>query len=157
VIEALQDYALPSGVEVIDGGTGGLGLVNLLTCRQRVIIVDAANMGLAPGRVQRFTLDEARLVDDHSNLSAHGAGLRETLLLAQTLGSLPDEVVVYGVQPRSLDWENGLSEPVEAVLSRIVDAILDEMAMTEDNAGRPPIKEQEKGRDGKREDTRHRR
>ena len=44
VIEALQDRGLPSGVEVIDGGTGGLGLVNMLSCRQRVIIVDAANM-----------------------------------------------------------------------------------------------------------------
>lgn len=157
VIEALQGHALPSGVDVIDGGTGGLAIVNLLSCRQRVIIVDAVNMGLPPGHVQRFTLDEARLVDDHTNLSAHGAGLREALVLAQALGLLPDEVVVFGVQPQSLDWKNGLTEPVEAVLSSIVDAILDEISITEENAGGPPLKEQEKGRDGKREDTGHRR
>jgi hydrogenase maturation protease len=148
VAEALRGRKLPAGVEVIDGGTQGLGLVNLLSCRQRVIIVDAVDMGLSPGEVQRFALNEARLVGDHSNLSAHGAGLREALLLAQALGSLPEEVVVYGVQPRSLDWDDGLTERVKAALSRIVDAILEEIATMEDSAGGSPLDEQEEGRDG---------
>ena len=124
VAQTLAEQVLPPGVEVIDGGMQGLGIVNLMEGRQRVIVVDAADVGRPPGQFVRFTLDEARLLGDDQHLSVHAAGLRDALLLAQALKMLPDEVIIFGVQPANLDWESTLSPQVEAILPDLIEAVL---------------------------------
>jgi hydrogenase maturation protease len=127
VAQVLAKRVLPGGVEVVDGGTQGLALVNLMEGWPCVIVVDAANVGREPGEFVRFTLDEARLLGEDEQISVHGASLRDALLLAQVLGVLPDQVVVFGVQPASLDWREGLSPEVEMALPDVVQSILKEV------------------------------
>ena len=127
VAQMLAEQVLPPGVEVIDGGTQGLGIVNLIEGRQRVIVVDAANVGQSPSQFVRFTLDEAHLLGDDQRLSVHTAGLRDALLLAQALKMLPDEIIIFGVQPASLEWDSTLSPQVEATLPDLIEAILAEL------------------------------
>ena len=128
VVQTLATYDLPPNIRVIDGGTQGLGLVNLMEGQQRVIIVDAADIGTSPGQFVRFTLPEARLLGDEESLSIHAAGLREALLLAQALDMLPPEVIIYGVQPLTLAWDSTLSSSIEAGLPSLTSAILAEVA-----------------------------
>lgn len=133
VAALLAQGELPPGVEVIEGGTPGLGLVPVLEGRRRVVLVDAADVGRGPGAFVRFTLDEARLVGDEKHISIHDAGLRDALLLAAALGELPDEVVIVGVQPANVDWHEGLSPEVEASLPEIVAATLAEARSASEN------------------------
>ena len=129
--QMLTGRRLPAGVEVVDGGTQGLGLVALLEGRRRAIVIDAAEMGRRPGEFVRFAPDEARLPGaEGAGFSVHEAGLREALLLAHALGILPDEVVVYGVQPARIEWDAGLSPQVEAALPALVEAVVDEATAT---------------------------
>jgi hydrogenase maturation protease len=128
VAKALATQVLPAGVEVVDGGTQGLGLVNLMEGRRRVIVVDAADMGRAPGQFLRCTLDEANLLSKDRPLSLHEAGLCEALLLAHALNLLPDEVVILGVQPASVEWDRDLSPEVRAALPALVAAVVAEVA-----------------------------
>jgi len=123
VAELLAELPLPNGVEVIDGGTRGLDLVNLMEGWPRVILVDAAQVGKAPGEYVRFHPDQVRLAGEDGHISIHDAGLRDALLLAQVLGVLPEEVIVFGVQPASLDWEAGPSPAVEAALPGLLEAV----------------------------------
>jgi len=58
------------------------------------------------------------------------AGLRDALRLAQALKMLPDEVIIFGVQPASLEWGSGLSSQVEAALPALVAAVLEEAAVS---------------------------
>jgi hydrogenase maturation protease len=118
VVQTLATYDLPPNIRVIDGMEG----------QQRVIIVDAADIGASPGQFVRFMLPEARLLGDEASLSIHAAGLREALLLAQALDMLPPELIIYGVQPRTLAWDNTLSSSVEAGLPGLISAILAEAA-----------------------------
>jgi hydrogenase maturation protease len=141
-IELLAAQTLPPDVEVADGGTQGLGIVNLMEGRRRVILVDAAHVGKAPGQFSRFALHETHLLDDADlsgddsglntkgtkDLSIHAAGLREALLLAHALKMLPDNVIIFGVQPNSLEWETGLSPEVEEGLPDLVAAMLAEVS-----------------------------
>jgi hydrogenase maturation protease len=137
VVQQLAKWCLPSDVEVVDGGTRGLGLVSLLEGRRRAIVIDAGDMGLAPGEFVRFTLEEARLLrEDEGRFSVHAAGLREALLLARALGMLPEEVVLFGVQPAHIAWEAGLSPQVEATLLHLAEAVRREVM-----AGGPPMRE----------------
>lgn len=136
VAQTLAAEALPPGVEVVDGGTQGLGIVNLMEGRRRVVLVDAADVGRSPGQFIRFTLDEAHLLGDpderdassDQHLSVHAAGLRDALLLAQALKMLPDEVIIFGVQPANLEWDHALSPEVEATLPGLIAAVLAEVA-----------------------------
>jgi hydrogenase maturation protease len=127
VAQMLATQALPPDVEVLDGGTQGLGLVNLMEGRRRVILVDAADVGRAPGEFVRFTPDEARLLGDEAHLSVHAGGLRDALLLAQALQVLPDEVIIFGVQPARLEWDSALSPEIEATLPDLITAVLGEI------------------------------
>jgi hydrogenase maturation protease len=127
VVQALAEQALPSETEVVDGGTQGLGLVTLLEGRQRAILVDAAQVGREPGQFVRFTLDEANLLGDNPSMAIHEAGLRDVLILAEALKVLPNQVVIFGVQPASIEWDNALSDPVEACLPSLVRAVLREI------------------------------
>jgi hydrogenase maturation protease len=127
VAQVLAMQALPGDVEVVDGGTQGLGIVNLMEGRQRVILVDAANVGRAPGEFVLFRLDEVGLLGDDHSISIHSAGLRDALLLAQALQILPDEVLIVGIQPAHLEWDGGLSPEVEAVIPQIAGTILREI------------------------------
>lgn len=117
---------LPDDVEVMDGGTPGIGLVNLLEGRVRVILVDAAEMGRAPGEVVRFSLRDAALNVTAEQFSLHAAGIADALALGRALNLTLPEIVVYGVQPARVGWGTCLSPPVAAAVPQVVAAVLRE-------------------------------
>jgi hydrogenase maturation protease len=127
VVAELARRSLPEGVTALDAGAAGLDLLALLDGPQRVIIVDAADMGRTPGQFVRFTPDEAQLIDSEEAFSFHAMGLAEALALARALGRSLPELVVFGVQPESLDWGEGLSPAVEIALPRLVEAVFREL------------------------------
>jgi hydrogenase maturation protease len=120
---------LPRHVDLLDGGTPGLEMVLLLQGYARVIIVDAADMGVAPGEWRRFTPDTAEIKSSEDNLQGtlHSAGLAEALALAGALDLLPSSLVIYGIQPKSLDWSQELTEPLAAALPDVVNKIAEEI------------------------------
>jgi len=126
VVEELARRELPPGVQVLDGGAGGLGLLSLMEGWERVVIVDAAEMGRRPGEFARFTPADVRLASASDRFSLHHAGLSEALALADALGRALPEMVIFGVQPASVGWGEGLSPAVEAALPALIAAVLEE-------------------------------
>ncbi len=129
VIARLAEAHLPQGVDLRDGGTPGLETVLLLQGYRRVIIVDAAEMGQAPGAWVRFGPEEVRLqaADMHLRGTLHYAGLAEALALGGALEVLPPEIVIYGVQPTEIGWTVGLSAPVAEAVAAVCTAILKDL------------------------------
>ena len=129
IVAALSSMDLPPHVEITDGGTPGLETVLMLQGYERVIIVDAADMGLQPGQWRRFTPDTAELKSSENKLQGtlHAAGLAEALILAGALDVLPPTLIIYGIQPKSLDWSQDLTEPLKAALPDLINAIVDEI------------------------------
>lgn len=118
-IERLRQHHLPEGVELIDAGTGGLALLYLMEGVDKVIFLDAVEMGQAPGTVRRFPAEElATAGEGGSGLSLHATGLLEVLALARQMGPNP-EVVLMGIQPESVAWGLGLSQTVSRALGRL--------------------------------------
>jgi hydrogenase maturation protease len=127
VVEELKGLELPDGVVVVEGGTTGLGLIGLMEGYERVIVVDAADMGHPPGRVVRFTPLEVQLKTAEAPLSLHQIGLEEVLALAEALEVAPAELVIIGIQPSLLEVGVGLSPEVEGAIPQIIRIILDEL------------------------------
>jgi hydrogenase maturation protease len=126
VIEALEKRVLPDGVEVMDGGTPGLGLIHLLEGRQRVVIVDAAEMELQPGEIVRFRPQDVTLTGSTERFSLHRTAVADALALARELSLPLPEIVFYGVQPGRVGWGEELSPQVQAALPALVECILEE-------------------------------
>lgn len=130
VAEALAAAALgplPDEVEVLELGTPGVGLINYLEGRERVVIVDAAEMRRPPADVVRFTPDEIRLGDPTRSFSLHAPGIVDSLLLAKALNMPLAPIVIFGIQPAFIGWRSGLSPEVQAAVPRAVQAVLTEV------------------------------
>ena len=126
VIQALQSESLPPDVDLVDGGTAGLEIVLLLKEYRRVIVVDAADMGVQPGEWQHFSGDTAVISTNKGSISGtlHGAGFAEALALAEALETTPAELTFFGVQPERVGWTEGLSATVAMAVSPVCQAIL---------------------------------
>lgn len=125
ILDALSAYDLPEDVSLYDGGTLGLEMVLLFQQYPRVIILDAAEMAQVGGTWRRFSPEEVRAQtrDMHLRGTMHYAGLAEALTLAEGLGLLPEHIEIFGVQPSLIDWDEGLSEAVRAVVPQVAQAV----------------------------------
>ena len=127
VVEELQNrYLWPEEVQLIDGGTLGLDLLPYLEEADRLVIVDALNMGAKPGAVFRLSGDAVPRAFA-GKLSVHQMGLQDLLAVAELQGHLPAEVVVWGVQYGSIEPGLELSRPVATALSRVLDGVISEL------------------------------
>jgi hydrogenase maturation protease len=127
VVETLEELNLPHEVAIVEGGTAGLGLIDLMADYERVIIVDAADMGRPPGHVVRFAPSEVQLKTVEAPMSLHQIGLGEVLTLAAALEVAPAELIIIGVQPKRIEAGVELSSEVEAAISQVVRIVLDEL------------------------------
>ena len=132
VIEDLVRRGLPEGVKALDGGAGGLELLDLVDGWKRVVIVDAAEIGKEAGEFVRFTPSDARLASRADSFSGHGVGLSEVLALAEALGRELPEIVFFGVQPAEMGWQVGLSPAVESTLPAVLAAVVEEVSASEE-------------------------
>ena len=117
-------HDLPSHVDVIETGIGGMSIVQqLMDGYDSLVIVDAVDRGAVPGTVfvlQPEVADPSRLSADEwrsrfTNL--HLAEPSRVLLLARAAGVLPERVVVVGCQPVCCDeYAERLSPPVQAAV-----------------------------------------
>jgi hydrogenase maturation protease len=102
VVRALAErYRLPPAVELIDGGTSGMDLLDALAQAERVIVVDAARTGRAPGTV--LEVGDGELPAFFSQrLSPHQVGFGDVLASLALIGARPREIVLVAIEPEDL-------------------------------------------------------
>lgn len=128
-VTALMDgYDLPDCVEIIDGGTSGMDCLDRIADADLLLIADCMRKaGAQPG-------DITRLADDQINawfktkISPHQVGLSDVLAACCFHGISPKKVVLIGVQPASFDTSMELTPAIAAVLPRVIDDLLAELA-----------------------------
>ena len=127
VVETLkQSSRLPEQITVIDAGTSYLEALLLMQGYQRVFLIDAADIGGAPGDWQCIPIDDISFIPDILTKygSFHNAGLRDAIALGQTLGILPREIFIYAIQPQDTRVAVGLSKPNSVAVGEIMEDLL---------------------------------
>ena len=127
-VQELQKRVLPPDVEVIDAGVAGVGLLDFFSGAQKLVLIDAAEMGLEPGAVVRFTPEDVRFQSGDLKFSTHDVALPEVLALARALNRCPSEVVIIGIQPKEISWGTELTPELQAAVPRIVELVLKEIS-----------------------------
>jgi hydrogenase maturation protease len=120
------DAELPPGTSLLDGGTLGLGLLPLLSDARAVLVVDAVDLGRAPGAVEVIRGHTLRR-GQAGHASPHRVGVGDLLAAAQLMGTLPEAVALVGVQPSEIAIGLELTELVRAALPIAVETTLGEL------------------------------
>lgn len=127
VVEALSSrYHFPEDVSLLDGGTLGLDLLPRLEGIERLLIVDALEMHAAPGATFRLEGEEVPRAFA-SKLSVHQMGVQDLLAVSELMGHLPQELVVWGVQPESIEMGTELTPTVAAAIEPVLAGVLEEL------------------------------
>jgi hydrogenase maturation protease len=127
VVEALaRRYRFPENVEVMDGGTAGMELLDTIARSHRVIVVDAVRTGRPPATRVRLAGEEVPAFF-RTRISPHQVGLSDLFATLQITGESPDSVVLLGVEPVSLETGLDLTPAVAAQVENLIDAVLSEL------------------------------
>ena len=127
VVQALAEkYAFPEELTLLDGGTLGLDLLPYLEGVDRLLVVDAVETGAPPGTIVRMTGDDIPLALA-TKVSPHQMGLKDLLLVADLQGYAPREMVLWGVQPGSIEMDIELSPEVAQSMGALQERVLEEL------------------------------
>lgn len=130
IVEALeQRYLLPPHVEVLDGGTSGMDLLDVMANRDHLIVADAVLTGDEPGSVVMLHDDEIPAMFTRK-VSPHQIGLADVLMALRLTGEFPARLTLVGVIPQTLEPGIALSpvvqQALEPALQQIVAALKQE-------------------------------
>lgn len=127
VIEALAErYYLPAEVEVVDGGTVGMDLLDTLAGCDHLLICDAVRTGAPPGSVVKLADAEVPALFQ-TRFSPHQLGLAEVLATLILMEEAPAAITLIGVVPSDMDLGAELSPEVAAVVDQAVDRLATEL------------------------------
>lgn len=124
--EIERRYALPPEVQVIDGGTSGMELLDDLASADRLIIVDCVKSGARPGTVVKLSGEQVPTFFT-TKISPHQVGLCDVLATLAIMEESPGETVIIGVQPASLAMTMDLTDTVSASMPFVIDEVLAEL------------------------------
>ncbi|WP_335939601.1 hydrogenase maturation protease [Streptomyces sp. PTD5-9] len=116
-----------------DGEPGRL--ISLWENAGLAVVVDACFPPSArPGRTHRWCDDPAGVLRAAGRHSTHGLGLAEALRLGESLGSLPERLVLYAVEGADRSLGLGLTPAVARAVPRLAGRIT---ADVEEHGGAP--------------------
>jgi hydrogenase maturation protease len=133
VAAGLAERGVPSGVTVMDFGTGGLDLAyEVMRGYDALVIVDASRQGGEPGTLYVIEPREAEIeggIEDGETIDPHAMDPRTMLRFVKSVGGWPGKVVVLACEPAGAERMGmELSEEVGAVVERAVEAVLEQIA-----------------------------
>jgi hydrogenase maturation protease len=111
------------GVELVDGGVLGLGLLSLVEECSHLLVLDAVDAGRPAGTVVELAGEQIPLFGG-VRMSQHQVTFQEVLGLALMRGKLPAVLSLIGVQPADVSIGLELSTPVEAAIPVVLERAL---------------------------------
>jgi len=120
VVDRLEkEYRLPPEVEVIDGGTCGMEMLEQLESLDALIVVDCVRCGQPPATPVLLKGDDVP-VFFKTKLSPHQVSLSDVLASLEFTDKAPQQTVIVGIQPVSMDTGMELTPEVAARVDELL-------------------------------------
>jgi len=112
-------------VEFIDGGAGGLSLLNIIEEAKSLIVIDAAQMNLTPGEHRLLTPEQIEADDSGKKLSLHEMPFIQTLRLCEQYSRRPADVAIFAIQPAETGYGLELSPALQEKFPQLLAAAME--------------------------------
>ena len=127
-VEALEAaYALPPGVQALDGGTSSMEMLDEISNLDLLIVVDALNAGRPQGTLLRLAGDEVP-VFFRQKLSPHQIGLSDVMASLEFAGCGPRDMVIIGVEAENFSLGLEMTPAIAARVPELVAMVVEELA-----------------------------
>lgn len=126
VVRHLWDRGVPEHVLLVDGGTAGMDVAFKMDGARRVVIVDAAATGAAPGTVFKVPAEELEQLPPLAGLHSHQFRWDHALAFARWLlgERYPTQITVLLVEVASCEPGAELTAPVAGALDLVADLVV---------------------------------
>jgi len=123
VANSVKDMSDPPPVNVLDGGTLGLSLLPEIEDAAGLIVVDAGQIGEAPGSIRVFRNAEMDRQLSGKKSTVHEVAVADLLAAAAMSGQLPADRALVVIQPASIEWGLSPTSPVQAAIPKARDKV----------------------------------
>lgn len=113
---ALQPF-IPNRLQLTYCDRPGMQLLELMRPAQTVFLIDAVKTGAALGTLQRFENEEIETVG--SALSTHALGIAEAMKIGAALNTLPQTIILYGIDIDEVQFQFTLSKPIAKAVNTL--------------------------------------
>ncbi|MBI5756798.1 MAG: hydrogenase maturation protease [Nitrospirae bacterium] len=125
IINELKKLNLPDSIDVIDGGTPGIELIDMLSTYRNVILVDAIKYWKGDSAGIKVVLpDDIRYRED-DDYSAHDIELTSVLRLMRTLDLAMPEIKIIGMPAYNISPAIGISEECKRFIPEAIEFIME--------------------------------
>mgnify|MGYP002776253659 FL=1 len=127
VVEKLEaEYIVPPEVEIIDGGTCGMEMLDQLEDLDGLIVVDCVRHGQPPATPVLLKGDQVP-VFFKTKLSPHQISLSDVLASLELTDTAPKTTVIIGIQPASMSLGMELTPEVAARVPELLATTIAEL------------------------------
>lgn len=124
-VEILKQQTWPEQVLIRESGSTLFHYFDEICRAKTLYIVDAVHGGKPPGTVYYFPLLQASSFKQ--TYCEHDATLLQIIELARHITGLPKKVIIFGIEPHSLDLGFNLSDCVEVNLRKLIELLAKEI------------------------------
>lgn len=107
-----QKKKLSPTLEFIDGGTGGMNLLHILSQYDTVIIIDAVDFRGKPAENHMYQLEEMYSRKTAVSVSTHESDFLKVIRLSEQLQKRPYKVFIFAVQPKDVSFGTTFSDEI---------------------------------------------
>ena len=123
----LDKYKFPENVEIIDGGTQGLELLQYFENVKNLIIIDAVySSKRKAGEIVVIPKENIKYYLK-TKMSVHDVGLEDVISALDLIGQVPENMVIIGMIPEKIEFQVGLSETVKQSMENLVEEVLNQI------------------------------
>ena len=128
IVEHIVRNGWDRGFEAVDIADEGTRLLFYLECEtEKIVLIDAVDMGLAAGEYRLFEPKDVDTTKEMRGLSTHEGDALKVIEFARTLGYFIPPLVILGIQPGNLDAGPELSPPLQKRFDTYLETALEEI------------------------------
>ncbi len=127
IARRLKDRA-SDRVSIKEQSGEGTSLMDSWKEHDRVCVVDAVSSGASPGSIHRMDASKEPIPSKFFSCSTHDFGVAEAIELARTLGQLPRQLKLFGIEGNNFQPGEILSAEVERAIKLVVDEIMQQFS-----------------------------
>ena len=128
VVEHIIQNGLDKGFEAVDIADEGMRLLFYLKDEtERIVLIDAVNLGLAAGEFRLFEPKDVETTKETQGLTTHEGDILKILKFARNLNYPIPHITILGIQPGNLEPGMELSPALQERFDTYLKVVLEEI------------------------------
>jgi hydrogenase maturation protease len=123
IADLLKQAGLADDIEIQEHWGEGSELMQYWDSAAKVVLIDSACSGGAPGSRHTFDAIKQEIPRDFCYYTSHRFGVAEAVEVARALGQLPPSLQLYAIEGADFSQGEGLSDAVRAAARQLAEEL----------------------------------